>query len=329
MRSCFPTTRRYDRAAPQPSQGTREPVKSVPTRHILVIVNPAAGGGRGVRRFETLRGVMELWHGRLRVRTTSKRGDAERLATKATADGVSMVVAVGGDGTVHEVVNGILATGSDARPALAVVPVGTGCDFARSLGLPPRASAAEPRRRVSVDVGRVRCTTGDGRQERFFLNAANMGASTAAARRIKDSRLLKRAGVVAYVAAGLPEVIVRPTTRFVVAEQGAEERTEYLVNLSVCNGPRFGGGLTLAPRANLFDGTLHLAQVGRGSLVSLLRTLSAGYSQPLHTPRGVQVRRVTGLTVDGDAAIEVDGEIPGRLPAEFTVLPRALEVLLP
>lgn len=303
--------------------------RSAATRHILAIVNPAAGGGRGVRRFELLRGALERWPGRLHVRTTSKRGDAERLAAKAARDGIDLVVAVGGDGTVHEIVNGILAADCGARTALALIPVGTGCDFARSLGLPVPASVAEPRRAVSVDVGRVRCTTDAENKERFFLNAANMGASTAAARRIRDSAFLKRVGAVAYVAAGIPEVLARSSTRLVVAEAGGGERTEHLLNLSVCNGPRFGGGLMLAPQATLFDGALHLARIRRGSLIGLLRTLSAGYSQPLHPPPGVDVHMVTRLTVDGDAAIEVDGEIPGRLPAEFTVLPGALEMLLP
>lgn len=303
--------------------------KSAPERQILAIVNPAAGGGRGARRFEPLRGDLERWPGRLQVRTTSKRGDAERLAGWAAADGIDLVVAVGGDGTVHEVVNGILAADGGARPGLAIIPVGTGCDFAVSLGLPARASATAPRRSVRVDVGRMRCTTGDGKKVRFFLNAANMGASTAAARRIRDSALLKRAGAVAYVAAGLPEVLARTATRFVVAESGGVERAEYLLNLSVCNGPRFGGGLTLAPQATLFDGEFHVARIGRGSLVGLLRTLSAGYSQPLCPPPGVEVHGVKRLTVDGEAAIEMDGEISGRLPAEFTLLPQALEVWLP
>lgn len=303
--------------------------RSAATRHILAIVNPAAGGGRGARRFELLRGALERWPGRLHVRTTSKRGDAERLAAKAARDGIDLVVAVGGDGTVHEIVNGILAADCGARTALALIPVGTGCDFARSLGLPVPASVVEPRRAVSVDVGRVRCTTDAENKERFFLNAANMGASTAAARRIRDSAFLKRVGAVAYVAAGIPEVLARSTTRLVVAEPGRGERTEHLLNLSVCNGPRFGGGLMLAPQATLFDGALHLARIRRGSLIGLLRTLSAGYSQPLHPPPGVDVHKVMRLTVDGDATIEVDGEIPGRLPAEFTVLPGALEMLLP
>jgi len=303
--------------------------KSALARQILVIVNPAAGGGRGGRRFQPLRGALERWPGRLSVRTTSERGDAERLAATAASDGIDLVVAVGGDGTVHEIVNGILAAAGGVRPALAIIPVGTGCDFAVGLGLSVRACTAEPRRSVRVDVGRVRCATDGGETVRFFLNAANMGASTESARRIKDSALLKRVGAVAYVAAGIPEVFARATTRFVVAERGRAGRTEHLLNLSVCNGPRFGGGLTLAPQATLFDGKLHVARIARGSLVGLLRTLSAGYSRPQHPPLGVEVHEATRLTVGGDAAIEVDGEIPGRLPAEFTVLPRALEVLLP
>lgn len=303
--------------------------KPASTRRILAIVNPAAGGGRGARRFDPLRGALESWPGRLVVSTTRERGDAERLAADAAREGFALLVAVGGDGTVHEIVNGILGSDSEAPPALAVVPVGTGCDFASSLGLSVPASAAPPSRSQRVDVGMVRCTTPTGTKTRFFLNAANMGASTAAARRVEDSVLLKRVGVMAYVAAGLPEVLVRPATRLDVTEPGGPARTEKLLNLSVCNGPRFGGGLTLAPQATLFDGTFHLARIRRGNLFDVLRTLSAGYSGPLRPPPGVDVRAVTRLTVAGGAPIEVDGELPGRLPAEFEILPGALEVLLP
>ncbi len=303
--------------------------KPASIRRILAIVNPAAGGGRGARRFTALRDALERWPGRLRVETTSRRGDAECLAADAATAGTDTVVAVGGDGTVHEIVNGILSAEGAMRPALAVVSVGTGCDFARSLGLPARASAVPPRRRVRVDVGAVTCITARGPEKRFFLNAANVGASTAAARRIKDSRVLKRLGAVAYVAAGFPEVLMRPVTQVGWGMPGGEQRVEQLLNLSICNGPRFGGGLMLVPEATLFDGVLRAVRIQRGGLGGLLKLLAAGYRQSPLSQRDVDVDTVTRLAVTGDAVIETDGELVGTLPAQFTVLPGALEVLLP
>jgi YegS/Rv2252/BmrU family lipid kinase len=297
-----------------------------PHRRIVVIVNPAAGAGRSLTRFASQRAVLDAWPGGLRVEKTVAAGDAERLAAAAAAAGEQAVVAVGGDGTVHEVVNGLLSVTGRPLPALGVFPVGTGCDFARSMGRrghAPRLSGAT----TAVDVGHVRLH-GGAACERYFVNAANIGAGTAAARRVGRSAILRRTGAVAYILAGLPEVIRRPTSVITWKANAGEARGGHLVNLSVCNGPRFGGGLCLAPEATLTDGALHVASLARPSFMGLLRTLQVGFAADTRARPGVTVERLSTVRVEGEGVVELDGEVPGHLPADFRVLPGGLQVLV-
>ncbi len=294
-------------------------------RRVLVIVNPAAGGGRGLRRFASRRHEIESWPVDLQIKTTAAPGDAEALATAAT--NVDLVVAVGGDGTVHEVVNGLLSS-SAPPPPLAILPVGTACDFARNLGSSAVRAGRMPSQRIAVDVGRASVTLGPAQVERFFVNAANMGASTAASRRVNDSVVLRRVGAAAYVLAGLPEILSRPAADYAWLNDGRERRTERLLNLSVCNGARFGGGLCLAPAATLTDHLLHVARIATRSHLGLLRTLAAGYADRAAPPPGVRVNSTRTITIEGDGPVELDGELLGTLPATFSIVPGGLDLLV-
>jgi YegS/Rv2252/BmrU family lipid kinase len=287
-------------------------------RRILAILNPAAGGGRASRRFErVLPRLRQL--GKVEVATTTAPGHAEELARAADA---SVVVAAGGDGTVHEVVNGLLAV--PASRALAVAPLGTGCDFARNLGMRGREGRWNGRER-RIDVGHAKFTDGT---TRYFVNAANLGASTASPRRVNSSALLRRAGAAAYVIAGLPEVVRRPTQTYEVQHDGEVARATELLNLSICNGPRFGGGLCLVPEARLDDGALHVAAIGALGVGALLNALRVGYSAGTAPRPGVETRAVGEIRVVGEGNVELDGEIPGELPATFRITRRAISVLV-
>ncbi len=250
---------------------------------------------------------------------TAAPGDAERLAAAADAQ---VVVAGGGDGTVHEIVNGLLGAASPAR--LMALPLGTGCDFSANM----EAIAADGSQRdleLAIDVGRARFADGSAR---YFVNAANVGASTASTRRVSKYKLLRALGRAAYVAGGLPEVLSRPTEEYGLALGETEARSVRLLSLSLCNGPRFGGGLCLAPESRLDDATLHMAEVEPRGVLGLGRTLLAGFGRGAEPRPGVNVTRCGEILVQGTGDVELDGELPGCLPASFTVLPAALTVLV-
>lgn len=157
----------------------------------LVIGNPLAGQGRVVRRWDELLGRMAQAGVVADGRLTERPGHATELARKARSEGRELVVAVGGDGTVHEVVNGLLAdglAGSD-RSALGLIPAGSGCDYARTFGVPSGLDAAVVHLASTaerhVDVGEVRCLGIDGEEHvRLFVNVAEVGIGAERAARL-------------------------------------------------------------------------------------------------------------------------------------------------
>lgn len=311
------------------SQESSARVRPRPAGTIHVILNPAAGRGKAERRLRACLPWLERHGGEPRIVPTTKRGEAVALARQAAAEGAGIVAAAGGDGTLHEVVNGLVRDSVEPRPAVVPLPVGTGCDFARNIGM--RRQAPSPTAGIVervVDVGELTCEGREGRVTRCFVNAVNAGATTASALRVNRSAALRALGSAAYVAAGVPELIARPTRRYTLRWATGQDEGEYLA-VSVCNGARFGGGLALAPGASFDDGRLHVATVAPTGLFGLLRLLAIGY-QPGTTPRpGVSARAVSEVSIDGEGPVEVDGELPGSLPVRIRCLPGALRLLLP
>lgn len=308
----------------------------------LVILNPAAGMGRADRRFRRVERSFETWPTPPRVVRTSAPGHATRLAAEAPP-ATDLVVAVGGDGTANEVANGLLQRpGGQGRSVLGYVPLGTGCDFARALGLSREpedtASAMADGRDVEVDVGRIEMTTPSGITVRYFLNAANVGAAPAVIRRLGQVRWLARLGAAAYVASVVREAFsVRPVAVRLTpdSEAGVVERA---INVSVCNGPAFGGGMRLCPPAGLDTGMLDVVLVGDIGLVAILALVPHLRGDGVVGRQGILHRscRTVRLEVpDSDAAgggptpVEVDGEVPGQLPATFSIIPGGLKVRVP
>ena len=299
---------------------------------MLVIVNPRAGNGT--------RDVLDRLVAALRstgivpeVATTAGPGDATRIAREAVDEGRRLLVAVGGDGTVHEIVNGMVDVGTGSPhgdgPVLGVVPAGSGCDLVRTFGLdrPPEVLArhlAGPAV-TSIDLGRVRLRDRDGRATaRVFANIAEVGFGGAVAR--ASARLPRRLGERRYrlgiVAAwgGFRRV---PMT---VRHDGGVHRAE-LSNVVVANGQFFGGGLKVAPRSLPDDGRFDVQAWG-GTVTDVLRA-ARQLRDGSHLARP-DVRAWPSATVsvegDGPLAVEADGELLGFTPASFDVLPRALSL---
>ncbi|HYN86067.1 MAG TPA: YegS/Rv2252/BmrU family lipid kinase, partial [Pyrinomonadaceae bacterium] len=273
---------------------------------------------------------------------TRERGEASEIARREAARGRALIVACGGDGTIHEVANGILESGRDAE--LGVLPSGTGGDFRRTLEAPTRTADAARRLREGrarrMDAGRVTYTNGAGEEEtRFFLNVASFGMGGEVIRRVKEgaaSALLAGGGVGAlggkltFALAALRATLAfeKPSAR-ISLDGGAEFRLT-VANFCVANARYFGGGMKIAPRARLDDGLLDVVAIGD---MSAARILANSYRVYLGTHLGMEqvghalARRVAARPIDDEEVkLEVDGELVGRLPATFEVLPGALRV---
>ena len=298
----------------------------------MVIGNPRAGRGTVGRGFDELLERLERSGLRTTGELSTRRGHASELARQARVDGLGMVVAVGGDGTVHEVVNGLLDEGLHQRlpiPVLGVVPGGSGCDYARTLSLPSDLADAAARLGSSnpprvVDVGEVHCQGIEGRLRRLFVNVAEVGIGAEVAYRA--SRLPRACGPARYVA-GFAMTLPRHRSSDSWVETTTDRYEGSLTNLVVAIGQYFGAGMRIAPRADPGDGDFDV-QVQFGSKLDYALAMPRvfGGTHVPH-PRVLEWRtREVKVVCDPPARLEADGEVLGTTPASFRVLPAALRV---
>jgi YegS/Rv2252/BmrU family lipid kinase len=252
-------------------------------------------------------------------------GAAMRLAREAAAAGSDLVVAVGGDGTVNEVVNGLMSAAAEARPALGVIATGRGRDAARTLALPSaawRALERLVRERVRVlDLGLAEWPGGG----RYFLNAAGAGFDAAVA---AEAVRLGGRGTLPYLRAVLRGLRDYEPVPAALEREGLVEPGRRLAGVVVANGPCFGGGMRIAPGADPADGVLDLVALGpfgRAELVCWLPTIYWGG----HLRNGkVSLERVRRASIDPERPwpVQLDGEPCGRTPLSVRVCPGVLRV---
>lgn len=265
---------------------------------------------------------------------SGRRGHGVELVRGALEDGARRVYAFGGDGTWHEAVGGYFAASPEARApaALAPLPAGSGCDFARHLGIPlepcaaARALASAPMRRIDAVAA-----TRPGLPLRHLTNMAGAGLAADAAELV-DRWGKPLGGTLSYLVAVAALLMTRPPRRYRLALDGADASGVYHAVL-LANTETTGGGMRAAPGADLEDGFLDVLTVGASGRLSLARRLAGLYDgSHIGTP-GVLLRRARrvdlALDGDGEAGLNLDGEPAGGLPASFEVLAAALPVLWP
>ena len=305
----------------------------------LIIVNPASAGGATGDAWPGVASVVRRHFGAFEVAFTRRGGEAVEIAEREARAGRRLIIACGGDGTVNEVSNGILR--ADAGAELGVLPSGTGGDFRRTLDVPLRTADAARRLREGetrvMDAGRVRFVNMSGEEEsRFFVNVASFGMGGDVINRVKTrsglpagaARLL--GGKASFAAAALQAALTfeKPSVR--VSLDGGVQSQMTVANFCVANARYFGGGMKIAPNAKVDDGRFDVVAVGD---VSALTVLANSYRLYLGTHLGMQeVRHALARRVRAESAstevvkLELDGELVGRLPAEFEILPGALRV---
>lgn len=293
----------------------------------LVIVNPTAGGGRALRSVTWLRERL-VARPDVRLELTRRRGDAEALAAEASHGGHDRVIVVGGDGTVQEVVNGLLAKGDPA--SLGIVPLGSGNDLARSMGLPVELATAwriaigNGTRRI--DVARARNGSG---AERWFASAGGIGFDAQVAAAMAD-RSGWQAGRAGYLLTTLAELRRFENRRVRLTIDGTSETADVLF-VAIANGAYYGGGMRIAPSASIDDGRLDVCVVGDISRLTVLRQLPNLYRGTHVNHPAVSMR--SGIIVeadgDGDTRVHLDGEPFGVLPLRVTISHQAIAVATP
>jgi diacylglycerol kinase (ATP) len=303
-----------------------------------VIVNPNSQGGKLRERWhevsETLSRAFPF-----EVAMTTGKGDATKLTRDALRAGAERIVAVGGDGTINEVVNGFFDNGVAIAPdaSLGMIPFGTGGDFRRTLKLPTEiadaAAVIAANQRMKIDVGRLDFTTmTGGAATRMFANIASFGVSGVVDRLVNESG--KKLGRLSFMLATARATWSYKNQRVQLVLDG-KDRVEATINtVAVANGRFFGGGMMVAPNAEVDDGTfdvIAIGDLGFGELLTSGRRLFKGTHLAMDkvTARRAKVVEAEGIDPGSVIELDVDGENPGKLPARFEIVPAALWMVVP
>lgn len=308
----------------------------------LVIVNPESASGTTGKAWPHIASDLRTHFGSFAVAFTERSGQGIDLASEAARSGVELIVACGGDGTISEVANGILSSGKDVE--LGILPSGTGGDFRRTLEIPAQSRNAARMLREGrtrrIDVGRVTFIDHDGRDaNRYFLGVASCGMSTHVIERVKsggpdwlpDNTPAWLGGRISFGAALLHTAARSDRSRLAVQLDDSHERHLTVANLCIANARYFGGGMKIAPDAKLTDGRLDVVSIGDLSALKILSSaprlyLGSHLSMPEVSHALARKVYVRAANKNENIGIEVDGELPGRLPATFQVIPEALRV---
>ncbi|MEB2344749.1 MAG: diacylglycerol kinase family lipid kinase [Deltaproteobacteria bacterium] len=300
---------------------------------ILAIVNPRSRAGATARRWPGVEAKLRQALGPLEVEATRGPRDAERIAREGVRAGVELVVVAGGDGTLSETAAGLLGAGLGRYAEIAPLPLGTGGDFVRGLGLSGDLDAAIARIAAGkvhrIDAGRIAFHDRRGQPATtHFVNIASAGVSGLV------TELVNRApkalgGRLSFLIGTLRAIARWQAAPVRIRVDGTVVHEGPLDLAAVANGSHFGGGMRVAPAARPDDGLFDVISIRGTSRARLLRHLPLLYDgRHLSLPdvashRGVHVE-IEPLRSDTEVCIEVDGEPLGRLPARFELLPGAL-----
>ncbi len=302
------------------------------TRKVKLILNPMADMGRAWRVANDLRPLVTEYGGADWSGTVYPT-HAMELARQAALDGYDLVVALGGDGTVHEVVNGLMQAPAEKRPALGIVPIGSGNDCAHALGIPKdlaQAITLALRGQVgSMDLGLM--IDERGRRE-YFDNSLGIGFNTIVT--IHSHKLPILRGFAMYFAAVIQTILFNHNPARIQLDVDGQKSQDEILMIAICNGQREGGGFVLTPNAKPDDGILNTmiaSKMGRLSMFSLLISVMRGTHATFPKVKLGTCKKVE-LVSDQPLYIHTDGEVitsfgssVKRISVE--ILPGALRVV--
>jgi YegS/Rv2252/BmrU family lipid kinase len=299
----------------------------------VFLVNPASANGSTGRRWPELarRAAGLGLEGETLV--SERPGHLGELAARAAAEGATEIVVVGGDGTVHEVVDGLGRADACKRVELAVIPFGTGTDFARSLRIPRKIddalAVARDGRVRTVDLGRATYATPSGEAVAYFANFAGAGISGAIADRAnRTTKAL--GGKLSFIWATLA-VFRRWEPTEMTIEIDGDRRHVLLLEALAMNGDYTAGGMWVAPEASLEDGRFDVVLIGDFSKAEFATTFPKIYRGTHVSHAKVEIVRARELRVEASSPLPIvlDGEQPGTTPVRFEVVPGALRIRAP
>lgn len=309
----------------------------------LVIVNPKSAAGATSSRWTEIAADFRTHFGAFQVAFTKQPGDGTALAIRAVKAGRKFVIACGGDGTINEIANGILESGAKDTE-LGILPSGTGGDFRRTIGMPTEireiGRTLREGKTKKIDVGRVTFQNFAGETvSRYFLNVSSFGLSASIIENVKSTTSLKwlpndlMRGKASFALSTLQEVLDLDFKTVRVKIDEKEEKQLNTINFCVCNSRFFGGGMKIAPDAKINDGLFDVVNIGDIKTAKILLnayTLYRGTHLGLAEVKSTLARKIEVSALNNEEIhIEIDGELPGKLPATYEIVPDALKIRVP
>ena len=305
---------------------------------ICLILNPRAGAGSAGDNLDTLKRAADVAFENWEVRTTEGPGHASVLAAAAAAEDFQLIAAVGGDGTCHEVINGLIHNdrARNRKAAFTVIPFGTGSDLMKSLKVPRRLAGAlwiaATGMSLPTDIGKATVTTPDGQLTRYFINVAGFGANGEVVRKANASNK-RLGGRVTFLRASLSTAARYRPPQIKVAWEGADGEGSWegrLMSSFLANGAYCGGGMWVGKGGNMHDGFMELSLLPPTSKARQALDMRRLYDGSLAKASGAIRKRVRSLQATArpgeQVFIDLDGELSGMLPAKFELLPRVLQI---
>jgi diacylglycerol kinase (ATP) len=305
----------------------------------FAVLNPKSGNGRTGRQHREIAARLAEYVSPLTVAVTTRPMEAAAMTAQALLDGHEQIIAIGGDGTINEVVNGFFRNDGAINPDahLALVTNGTGGDFRRTFGIEDGLDASlrrivegKPRR---IDVGRLSYLTDDAKPGvRYFANIASFGMSGDVVRRVNKARFSKLfGGRFAFRWGALNAALSYKNRPVRLKIDQVFDEVVTISTVAVCNGRFFGGGMMVAPDAQPDDGMFDVVILGdapRGDTFKAMNAIYTGEHVKHPSVRVVRGRNVIATPVQATERagvyLDVDGEAPGKLPAMFDVMHKAL-----
>lgn len=290
---------------------------------VLFVVNPVAGKGLAAKVVPQIKAAMdELKDVTYDMIFTEKPGHATDIARKAAKDGMDIVFAVGGDGTVNEVMNGLVNTGS----ALAVIPGGSGNDFIRSLGITGNTNSIIHEtiqgEKKKIDIGYI--------NGRYFINISSAGFDAEVVLATQKAKKFFLSGSTAYIA-GLIKTIFTNKPRNVSITMGDTKIMEKVLLMAVANGKYYGGGMMAAPDAILDDGEFDICVIRKMPKIKLLMLFPQFMKGKHKKFKEVTFYRAEKISIECEKpmAVNVDGEVFTDTKASFELIKEGLYVMMP
>lgn len=303
-------------------------------REWFTILNPNAGNGKGHKDWNRISEILRKNQVPFEFRFTERKGQAVDLAKNAIKEGFRKIISIGGDGTLNEVVNGVFS--QDNCPSkeitIGLIPVGTGNDWGRMFGIPLVYEGAvqviRENKQMLHDIGIISYYNGDKKENRYFINIAGLGFESVVVRKTNHQKEKGKSSKAIYLYNLLSSLISYRNTEAEIIVDG-QKSTARIFSINVGNGKYCGGGMRQTPDALPNDGLLDITVIKDLGKLEVIRSLKILYDGTILSHPKVDGYRAAKLAVNSGSLLylEADGESLGHTPAEFGIIPSAINIV--